>query len=171
MRLVAEHLVGLGHKRIGCIVPDPDLMFARYRLAGLREGLEEHGITLADSCIRIGDLTQRGGFEKAGELLDLPNRPSAIAACNDLMAFGAMSAAQERGLVVGKDIAITGFDDTPMAELSHPPLTTVRQPIYKIGGMVCEMLLQSIRGESLEQEQVMLQPSLVVRQSCGEKIN
>jgi LacI family transcriptional regulator len=83
------------------------------------------------------------------------------------MAFGAMSAAQERGLIVGEDIAITGFDDIPMAEHSHPPLTTLRQPIYRIGNIVCEMLIRIIQGVPLESDQVILKPYLVVRQSSG----
>jgi LacI family transcriptional regulator len=83
------------------------------------------------------------------------------------MAIGAMSAAQERGLVVGKDVAITGFDDNPAAAHSHPPLTTVHQPVYKIGGMVTEMLIKIISGEILEEEHIILKPSLIVRQSCG----
>lgn len=83
------------------------------------------------------------------------------------MALGAISAAQEIGLVIGKDIAITGFDDTTMAEHSHPPLTTVHQPVYKIAGMVTEMLIQCIQGETLENEKVILKPSLVIRGSCG----
>ncbi len=117
----------------------------------------------------IGDLTQRSGYEKASELLDRSDRPNAIAACNDLMAFGAMRAAQERGLAIGRDIAITGFDDIPLAENTHPPLTTVHQPIYKIGGMVCEMLIKLILSQPLQEEHIILQPNLVIRQSCGEK--
>ncbi len=81
------------------------------------------------------------------------------------MALGAISAAQQLGLTVGKDVAITGFDNIPLAEHCHPPLTTVHQPIYQIGEMVCEMLIKQIRAEPLEQEQIILQPSLVVRQS------
>ena len=170
MRLVADHLVQFGFKRIACIAPNPELTFAARRISGLKEGLEVYGITLKDDYIRNGDLTQRGGYEQAIKLLDIAEPPEAIVACNDLMAFGAMSAAQERGLVVGRDIAITGFDDIPMAEHSHPPLTTVHQPVYKIGGMVCEMLIKLIQGEHLEQEHIVLKPTLVVRQSCGEKI-
>ena len=83
------------------------------------------------------------------------------------MALGAMSAAQKRGLVVGRDIAITGFDDTPLAEHAHPPLTTVHQPIYQIGSMVCEMLLDTLIGKELAQRNVLLKSTLIVRQSCG----
>jgi LacI family transcriptional regulator len=120
-----------------------------------------------EDLITTGDLTQRGGYAQAKKLLDIAPLPDAIVASNDLMALGAISAAQERGLVIGKDIAITGFDDTPMAEHSHPPLTTVHQPVYKIGGMVTEMLIQCIQGESLENEKIILKPSLVIRRSCG----
>jgi LacI family transcriptional regulator len=114
-----------------------------------------------------GDLRQRSGYELANSLLDRPLPPTAIMACNDLMALGAMSAAQERGLVIGRDLSITGFDNIPMAEHSHPPLTTVNQPIYQIGNMVCEMLINRIHGGMKEVEQVLLSPSLVIRQSCG----
>jgi DNA-binding LacI/PurR family transcriptional regulator len=132
--------------------------------------LKRRQIQTNDSLITIGDLTQRDGYRQANILLDLADPPEAIVACNDLMAIGAMSAAQQRGLVVGVDIAIVGFDDTSMSEHSHPPLTTVHQPVYDIGRTVCEMLLQIIRGEPLDQEKVVLKPSLVIRQSCGGQI-
>jgi LacI family transcriptional regulator len=91
--------------------------------------------------------------------------PTAIVACNDLMALGVISAAQQLGLEVGKEIAVTGFDNIPLAEHCHPPLTTVHQPIYQIGEMVCEMLIKQIRAEPLEEKQIILQPSLMVRAS------
>lgn len=167
MRLVIAYLAELGHKRIGVIAPPRDLEFSCYRLSGIRSKVEELGMSYDDLDIVEGDLTQRSGYEWANKLLDRSIPPTAIVACNDLMAFGAMSAAQERGLVVGKDLSITGFDNIPMAEHSHPPLTTVDQPIYKIGSIVCEMLIKHIRGEAQEVEQVLLTPSLVIRQSCG----
>jgi len=170
MKLVVEHLTSLGHERIACLAPPPELMFAHYRLQGFKEGLAEAGLQADDSLILVGDLTQRGGYEQAGKLLDLPFPPTAIAACNDLMAFGAMSAAQDRGLVVGRDIAITGFDDIPMSEYAHPSLTTLHQPLYQIGDMVCEMLIQLIRGKPLEKRYVLLKPELMVRQSSGLSI-
>ena len=118
-----------------------------------------------------GDMTQRSGRLVAGQLLDRSQPPSAIIACNDLMALGAMSAAQERGLVVGQDVSITGFDDIPLAENAHPPLTTIHQPVYKIGAMVCQLLIKVIQGDGLLEPQVILQPLLVVRQSSGNPVN
>jgi LacI family transcriptional regulator len=88
-------------------------------------------------------------------------------ASNDLMALGAMSTAQQRGLVVGQDISITGFDDISLAELSHPPLTTVHQPVHHIGEMACKMLINIIQGETPAQTQVLLKPKLMVRKSSG----
>jgi LacI family transcriptional regulator len=122
-----------------------------------------------ENLIVVGDLTQRGGYAQAKTLLNIKPMPDAIVASNDLMALGAISAAQEKNLAIGKEIAITGFDDTPMSEHSHPPLTTVHQPVYKIGGMVTDMLIHRIQGETLENEQIILKPSLVIRGSCVGK--
>ncbi len=167
MELVAAHLVELGHFRIACIASPPELMFSNSRLDGLRSALTARGSSLDESLVRTGDMTQRSGYEQTMSLLDLPSPPTAIVACNDLMAFGAMSAAQDRAMTVGTDISITGFDNTPMASHSHPPLTSVDQPIYQIGGMVCEMLIKCVKGESLEESQVILKPGLNIRQSTG----
>jgi LacI family transcriptional regulator len=167
MQMVSEHLANLNHKLISCIAPRPELAFSNKRLDGLRDGLARFGISLQDKYIKIGDLTQKSGYELGGELLDMPDRPTAIAACNDLMAFGAISAAQDRGLIVGKDVSITGFDDIPMSEYSHPPLTTVNQPVYKIGNMVCEILINIIKKNITKYQQILLKPSLVIRQSSG----
>jgi len=142
-------------------------MFARHRLNGTCASLQSRGIPCDETLIVSSDLTQAGGYQQTQALLDAAEPPTAIIACNDLMALGAMSAVQERGLKVGMDISITGFDDIALAEHSHPPLTTVRQPIEKIGEMVCEMLVNTIRNEPLECKQIILKPELVVRQSCG----
>ena len=169
MHLIVKHLAKAGYQRIGFIAAPEDLMFAFYRNKGFRESLEEYGLPVNEILMTTGDLTQRGGYSQAKALLNLSPLPDAIVASNDLMALGAISAAQEKGFVIGKDIAITGFDDAPMAEHSHPPLTTVHQPVYKIGGMVTDMLFQRIQGKTLENERIILQPSLVIRGSCGGK--
>jgi len=116
-----------------------------------------------------GELTHRSGYQQTQRLLALADPPTAIVAGNDLMALGAMRAAQEIGLKVGQDIAIAGFDNIPMAEHAHPPLTTVDQPIYTIGRMLSSMLIRLIRQEEVAEQQVLLQPSLVVRQSSAPR--
>jgi LacI family transcriptional regulator len=142
-------------------------MFCLSRGAGLTATLRGHGLSLQQEYCIVSDLTQQGGFKAMNALLDLSSPPTAVIACNDLMALGAISAAQKRGLVVGRDIAITGFDDIPLAEHSHPALTTIRQPIYDIGRRICDMLIRLIRGEELTERHVLLQPELVVRESSG----
>lgn len=167
IRLVVDHLVQLGHTRLACIAAPSNLMLAHYRLKGFTEALAAHGLTVESERIIEGDLSQRSGREAGKALLEMSQPPTAIVACNDLMALGATAAAQALGLVVGQEVSITGFDDIPLAEHAHPPLTTVRQPIYGIGVRVCQMLVTVIRGETLAERQVILQPSLVVRQSSG----
>jgi LacI family transcriptional regulator len=162
-----QYLIDLGHRRIAYISAPLDLMFAKYRLAGYKGTMERNGLSVREEWIAIGRLTQEDGYREGLKLLDLEPAPTAIIAANDLMALGAISAAQERGLIVGRDVAVTGFDDIPLAEHSHPALTTVRQPIYHIGTMICSMLIQVIHGEKLAERHILLEPTLVVRESSG----
>ena len=162
-----QYLIDLGHRRIAYISAPLDLMFANYRLAGYKGTMERNGLPVREEWIAIGRLTQEDGYREGLKLLDLEPAPTAIIAANDLMALGAISAAQERGLIVGRDVAVTGFDDIPLAEHSHPALTTVRQPIYHIGTMICSMLIQVIHGEKLAERHILLEPTLVVRESSG----
>jgi LacI family transcriptional regulator len=167
LALVTQHLIDHGHERLAYIAAPEDLMFSVYRQAGLEAILERNGLSLPDDYHIISDLTQRGGFGAMNELLDLPAPPTAVICCNDLMALGAITAVQKRELKVGQDFAVTGFDDIPLAEHSHPALTTVRQPIYDIGRQVCNMLIRLIEDEELEERHVLLQPELVIRESSG----
>jgi LacI family transcriptional regulator len=167
MRMLATHLLELGHRRIACINGPNYLNFTHQRRKGVENEMARWGLAIDPSLQREGNLSQSDGYKLTQELLALPKPPTAIVACNDMMAFGAMSAAQERSLVVGKDISITGFDDIPMSEYSHPPLTTLRQPIYEIGSMVCDMLIKVILGHELTQKSIIIKPDLVVRQSTG----
>jgi len=131
--------------------------------------MEAHGLTVRDAWEENGDLTERGGYAAASRLLGGSRRPTAIVACNDLMAMGTMRAAREQGLRVGRDLSVVGFDDIPLAEHAHPPLTTVRQPVYEIGRRVCRMLVRVLSGEPLEVDefQVLFEPQLTIRDSTG----
>jgi LacI family transcriptional regulator len=167
LELVTQHLIDQGHRQLAFVTVAQDLMFCGYRQAGLEATLQRNDLAISAEYRVAGDLTQGGGFSAMNQLLDLSPPPTAVIACNDLMALGAISAAQKRGLVVGRDVAVTGFDDIPLAEHSHPPLTTVRQPIYDIGRQICDMLIRRIGGEELAESHVLLQPELVVRESSG----
>ncbi|MBC7249717.1 MAG: LacI family DNA-binding transcriptional regulator [Anaerolineae bacterium] len=162
-----RHLIDLGHRRIAYISAPLNLTFALHRLQGYRDALQEGGLKYDEELVHVGYLTEEDGYQAAHRLLALDRPPTAIAVANDLMALGAMRAAHERGLTVGRDVAITGFDDIPLAAHAHPPLTTVRQPIYEIGRRICQMLIQIITGEPLDNYHLILEPTLILRQSSG----
>ena len=161
----AQHLIDRGRHRIAYISAPEGLMFSHHRMSGYKRALEKNGLSFVEEWVAFGDLTQQGGRQAARQLLSLSPPPTAIVVCNDLMALGAFKAAHEQNLVIGQDIAITGFDDIPLAEDAYPPLTTVHQPIYQIGTTVCRMLIQLIRQEELAERQVLLKPQLIVRES------
>lgn len=167
MKLIADHLVKLGHQKIAYIGAPEYLMFANERLEGFKEALHEHSLELLPKMIRIGGLTQLSGLEQTATLLDLSDPPTAIVTCNDLMALGSIRSAQKRGLRIGEDLAIVGYDDIPQAEHSMPSLTTIHQPIYKIGSILCEILVKLLKGEPLDKRQMIIKPTLIIRESCG----
>ena len=167
IRLIVEHLVTLGHKRIGAIMEPTNLSKSWFRFQGFINGLKDNGIEYDESLVREGGFRQRSGQLLGAQLLDLPNPPTAIVAGNDLIAVGAINAAHERGLVVGKDVSITGFDDIALAEYVNPSLTTLHQSVHEIGTQICDMLINIIKQESIPQEQIIHSPELVVRESSG----
>lgn len=167
VQLAVDHLVELGHTRMAFISEPTHLTKAYHRLSGFCRAIELHGLTIDQDLIIEGGFRQRSGHLIGEQLLDMSNPPTAIVACNDLLALGAMRAIQERGLVVGKDISVTGFDDIALAEYVHPPLTTCHQPARQIGKMIYQMLVKEINQESPDKRQIILKPELVVRQSTG----
>lgn len=167
---LVTYLVELGHQNIALLLPPQDLAYTPYRLSGYSDAIRDAEYPINPNYVLYGDLKREGGFVKAKYLLLKYPEITAIVACNDLMALGAIQAAQELGRNVGKDISITGFDDIPAAQFSHPPLTTVNQPIYEIGQQLVEMLLRIIHTGQTEGESIILKPKLVLRESSGEKL-
>ncbi len=165
MGLVAEYLIRLGHRNFAMILPPAYLSRSSDMLRGAKRKLAENEITMDESKLVFGDFTQRSGYQNAQALITSQKPPTAILCANDLMALGAMSAIVEAGLMVAKDISVTGFEDIPLAEHSQPPLTTLQQPTFLIGQRMCELLVKTIRGEASHTE--VFYPSLIIRHSCG----
>ena len=117
--------------------------------------------------MRHGDFQHHGGFGPGGELLDLPDRPSAIFAGNDQQALGVYEAARQRGLRIPQDLSVVGFDDLPVARWVSPPLTTVRQPLAEMGRAAAEMLGGLIEGAPLRSRRLELSTELITRESTG----
>lgn len=162
-----RYLIQLGHRRIGFIAGDPETSSAVQRLEGYKAALKEHGRLVDEALVANGDFRQLGGYQAAGQLLALPDPPTAIFAANDHSAFGAMDAARDHGLAVPRDISIIGFDDIPQAAVVRPALTTVRQPLVEMGRSAARMLLELIENPSLPPRRVELDTQFVIRETCG----
>ena len=166
-RAATEHLIGLGHERIAIIGGDLHAPSAHARLAGYRHALEIAGIAADPELIREGAYQPHTGYEQTLALLDLPHPPTAIFAGSDMQALGALQALRSRGLSVPGDVSVVGFDDIPLAALTAPPLTTVRQPLAEMGRVAAHMLVQLIAGERPDTLQVELVTTLVLRESTA----
>jgi len=168
IRQMAHHFAAYGHRRIALIAAPDDLAFAPLRLAGYWTALDDLGLPRDPQLVVTGDLSADSGAQAAQRLLDLRDPPTAILACNDQMALGAMSAITVRGLRVGHEVAVAGFDDIPAAANASPPLTTIRQPIFQIGQALAQTLIRMIQGEAVHNLPVLLEPELVIRASSGK---
>jgi LacI family transcriptional regulator len=167
-RMAVEHLVRLGHRRIATITGRLGMSVGQDRLEGYRQALLAHGIPVRDELILEGDFTERSGMMAMQRLL--PASPTAVFATNDVMAIGALKALRAVGLKVPQDVALIGFDDTPIASMVEPALTTVRQPIERMGSMAVELLLDLLASSSSDQvpaHRIILPTELIVRGSCG----
>jgi LacI family transcriptional regulator len=161
-----EYLAGLGHTRIGFITGSMDLGCAADRLDGYRSALRTYHIQEAPELIFEGDFFQPDGYAGAQALLDLPEPPTAIFASNDVMAMGVMDAVRNRGFRVPDDVSIVGFDDIPQAALIRPALTTINQPLEKMGRVATQMLLDLLKHPDKKASRIELPTNLIVRDSC-----
>jgi LacI family transcriptional regulator len=165
--LAAEHLVTLGHRRIGMVTGH--LGFndrQRARLEGARAALAVHGVELPDYLVSQQALTLAGGRAACAMLMELHPRPTAIIGGIDLFAIGSMQEAQARGLSVPEDFSVVGIDDIDMSAHLTPSLTTVRIPTERIGTEAARLLIARIRGEAIK-AQLDLPIELVVRRSTA----
>jgi LacI family transcriptional regulator len=165
--LATSHLIGLGHKRISCIGGTPEFTPNAERIMGFQKAMCDAGIDIDEDLIVRMNFQFEDGLKAAQHLLSLENRPTAIFACNDLMAIGAMRAAIDLGFRIPEDISIVGFDNIQMAKFTCPQLTTIAQPMFEMGKLGAKLLLERIRNDSLTQRNSVLEPELVVRQSTS----
>ncbi|HLE31423.1 MAG TPA: LacI family DNA-binding transcriptional regulator [Bacteroidota bacterium] len=165
------HLIGHGHRRIAVIKGTEGNIDARERLRGYLSALESAGISRAPELEFEGMFTEISGYQAVEPILQLRPRPSAIFASNDSMAIGAMSALETFGVAVPDDLALAGFDDTPIARFVNPALTTVHVDISNLGVQAVERLLTSVKEEHPRgRTQIVLPTRLVARESCGCKM-
>jgi len=184
-----RHLIRLGHRRIAHIQGPTHYQCSHDRFEGYRQALTEAGIAVDPAYVARGDFTTPGSYSAAAALLALPERPTAIFAANDQMAYGAFLVAKAQGLRIPDDLAVIGFDDIELSAHIQPALTTVRQPFEQMGKMAAELLLTLVNTphaigadwyasvpqvararvgrEALKAMQTQLPTELVIRASCG----
>ena len=166
---MTHHIMALGHARIGFIMGNPNQTTSERRLAGYRDALEAGGIAISEELIAQGLFTYRSGLDAAEVLLDLAEPPTAIFASNDDMAAAAVAVAHRRGLDVPSDLTVCGFDDTAIATIIWPELTTIHQPITDMSRAAVDLLVSEIRarraGRQAPGQQILLDFNLVRRQS------
>lgn len=168
--MAVNHLLKLGHRKIGLIAGKRNTLTGRERFQGYLDALQEAGVEGNPDIMQEGDFSVQGGYEATKRIINGPEFPDALFISNNLMSVGCVNALREHGIRVGEDVAIVGFDDPEWAEFVEPPLTVIRQPIYSMGTIAGEMLFQKLLGNAVpERREVVLNPELIIRESCGAK--
>ena len=165
-RMATEHLIAKGHQRIGFIAGSREYTLNQWRKDGWLETMRENGLTTQGLCER-GDFTFASGEKAARTLLERRDRPTAIIAANDQMTMATNRVAHELGLKVPGDLSLISFDNTPVVRFVQPPLTAIDQPIAETVSRAVELLIKSQRGEELPSMPVIIEGSLVERQSVA----
>lgn len=164
-----RHLIELGHRRIGVVCGPERMLGDRARVDGHRAALETAGLSLDPALIRAGELHAGAGNERGRQLLRLDDRPTAVFAVSDRLAFEVYEAARDLGLRIPQDLSVIGFDDLPAARWLGPPLTTVRRPFAEMASAAARIVIGLARGEEVTRlsPRLELATELVVRSSTA----
>ena len=165
--IIVEHLLNLGHERIAYITGPDDYFSSEQRLNGYKQALQNAGIDVREEWIARGNWSVPSGYQCAQQILTTDSLPTAIVGANDQIAYGALLAVQDHGLNVPDDIAIVGYDNDEIARISNPTLTTVTLPLFKMGQVAAENLLNQLNNEGHKSKEQLVQGELIIRQSCG----
>ncbi len=167
MKLATSHLIGLGHQRIAMIGGLTRASTGRDRVAGYLEALKAAGIKRDDRLIVPSRLTRDEGKRIITDLLKMKKPPTAAVCGNDVIAFGVMLGLQAKGMLAGRDFSLIGFDDVPEAALWEPALSTVQVQQDAIGEAAADLLLKRLADRNKPASRVIVNPSLLIRRTCG----
>ena len=167
--LAVQHLLRLQHRQIGLIQLPSELAESEPRYTGYVRALEAAGCVAIPELVVEAGRREGDGYQAMQELLNAPEPPTAVLACSDELALGAMHAIYDSGLTVGGDVSLVGFEDTPVAAHTYPPLTALRQPRAAIGEQLATLLIDTIEHRDSAAKQVVLHARLVMRKSSGSR--
>lgn len=162
-----KHLIQNGHKRIGVVAGIKGLSNTEERVAGYVQAINEAGIEFDEELLVYGDYIESGGGKAVKHYMSLDDHPTAVFSTNNLMTLGCIKELYKRSMNIPKDMALVGFDDSVWAEALIPPLTTVKQPGYELGVNAAELLIKRLKNGDVNNIDVVLNPELVIRESCG----
>ena len=166
-RTAIEHLIALGHRRIGLVTGIRGIAPTEERILGYTEALEKHGIAVDPALVTVAYARVEGGEHGAMQLLALEDRPTALFMMDGTMAIGALQTIAKLGLRCPEDIALACFDDFTWAAVMRPHLTVIDQPTYEIGQQSAHLLFERLQNQKKAPRQIRLQTRLIVRESCG----
>jgi DNA-binding LacI/PurR family transcriptional regulator len=164
-RLALDHLVERGRRCIATVAGSQDMLAGVTRLEGYHDGLQVAGLEHDDKLVAYGHFSETSALDATRDLLARRPDIDAVFAASDPMAFGVMRAIKDAGRRIPDDVAVVGFDGSPLARTTDPPLTTVHQPVEAMGREMARLLLARITGEPVAQPEVILTPDLVIRDS------
>ena len=163
------YLISLGHKRIAFLNGPLRYANSADRLAGYSRAMEDNCLPVEKDCLLEGNYGRKSGYAAASRLLKIHELPTAVFAANDRMAAGLVQGLKEKGVRVPEDIAVVGFDDSDIATVLEPQLTTVRVPFFEMGKRCGAEFVKIVNGESRQGFEIFIEPKLIVRSSCGSK--
>lgn len=170
--LAVEHLIKLGHQKIGIITGKLDETTGYERLLGYKKALTDHGIAIDENLIKVGDFKEKSGYENMKMLLNNEKQMTAVYAASSKMAYGAVKAIRQEGLRIPQDMALVGFDVHDVSGLISPGISTIIQPEESIGKVAAELMIKRLQDkENKLNQKIVLEPSLEIRESCGYGIN
>ena len=166
----ANYLIRLGHRKIACVTGPSSLTPSAERVKGYRQALMDAGIAVHPEWILSGDFQVEGGERGIEQILRMVERPSAIFACNDMMALGVLRGLQNSGFSIPQDFSLIGFDDILLSSIVSPALTTIAQPVDEMSKLAIELLVKRIQNKKVgsSEERIILPTRLVIRESCKE---
>ncbi len=168
--LATNHLISLGHTRIAMIGGTDGTSTGRDRFRGYRLAMEAAGLFVNPAWRIVGPRTKGAGFQATGRFLALPEKPTAAVCWNDLSAIGLMNGLFRAGLVAGRDVSVTGYDDLEEAAIATPALTTVWNGQREVGRRAASALLDRLKGTAVSARQELIHPELRVRASTAEPV-